>query len=147
MDKGNRLMEIAKKKKLTKKDIAFLKTCFKKNHWKVKYAFYNKNSPKNRYVAFIIDSLPNSPRRSGVENNWEIICERELTNFEYEEQIQNWGCNNRRFNVYYYDCIERLQRDDKKYHFETPEKYVKEAKKRGYSMDLQTIMEFEFESA
>lgn len=128
--------------KFTEREIAFIKKHNPKHQYKVKYAFYNKKSSKGLYLAFIIDSAAHSPRRSGIENYWTYIAERPLTNIEYQEMIENFGSNNRRFLVFYYRDIEYLMLEDKKYNVETPEEYVKLAKAKGYSGDFQLKIEF-----
>lgn len=125
------------KEQFTEEEVKFLKRHLPKSKWRIKYAFYNKYSSKGCYITFIIDGEPNAVRRSGVENYWTIICERPLSNIEYDEVIRNFGTNHRRFKVWYYDCIEALIQEDKKYYVETPKEFVKQAKEKGYSKSIQ----------
>lgn len=128
--------------KFNEEEIKLLKSKYKKNHWRIKYAIYKKHSPKGCYIGFIIDGMPNAIRRSGAENHWEFICERELSNGEYDELIANLGTNNRRFELYLYKGIELLIKEDKSYGVETPAEFIKVCQERGYSAAYQTKMEF-----
>lgn len=129
--------------KFSDEEIKLIKKYKPKSSFKVIYAFYNKNSYKKRYIVFIIDCIPNSARRSGVENNWEYFCEREISDLEYLEQIQNFGCNKRRFIVWNYEKIEELIAGDLLYKVKTPDEFINECKKRGYSGNYQSILNFD----
>lgn len=126
--------------KFNAKEIAFIKKNTPKKNYKIKYAIYNKTSSKNLYIAFIIDQMPYSPRRSAIENNWDIIAEREISNLEYHEMIQNYGTNHRRFKVWYYRNVETLMQDDLRYNVTTPDVFVKKCKNLGYSGSVQLEM-------
>ena len=129
--------------KFSDEEIKLIKKHTPKSGFKIRYAFYNKNSYKEKYIVFIIDSMPTSYRRSGVENNWEYFCEREISDIEYLEQIQNFGCNKRRFTVWNYQKIEQLIADDLLYNVETPEAFINECRKRGYYGNYQSKLNFD----
>lgn len=131
-----------KKERFTPEEKAFLKSKIKKSDFEVRYGFYRGVSSKGLQIAFIIDSMPRATRRSGVENKWEIICTRELSNIEYDEEIENYGCNVHRFKAFYYRDIGYLIAEDMKYNIKTPEKFIHEAVKRGYNGNYQTKIEF-----
>lgn len=103
----------------------------KRKDYRVKYGFYEKTL-KNLPIIFIIDSAVHSPRKSGVENKWKIICDRPIFDIEFEEVIENFGTNKRRFQVWYYRDIETLIEDDKKYELQTPEKFIQECRLKQY---------------
>lgn len=124
-----------KSEQFTEEEKAYIRSKESKNSFECIYAFYNKKSSKGCYIAFIIDSMPNT-RRSLVMNNWNIICKRKISDLEYEEQIENFGCNHRRFAVYYYREIEHLIEEDKLYGVSTPEEFVTQCKKKGYVRKL-----------
>ncbi|SFS30523.1 hypothetical protein [Lutibacter maritimus] len=133
--------------KFSSDEIAFIKKHTSKNSYKVKYALYNKHSSQGKYIAFIIDSNPNATRKSGMENFWTYIAEREITIIEYDELIANFGCNNRRFQVWYYKSIDHLILDDLKYSVKTPERFVKVCKEKGYTLGVQLKMELKFNTS
>ena len=72
-----------KSERFTDEEKAFIRYQTNKYSFECIYAFYNKKSSKGCYIAFIIDSMPNT-RRSLVMNNWNIICKRKISDLEYE---------------------------------------------------------------
>jgi hypothetical protein len=126
----------------SKSEIATLKKEIPKKRYKAYYAFYKKDSSKGCQLAFIIDSSPYVMRPSGYLVQYEIFCERELSNIEYQEQIENYGTNNRRFTEWIYQNVDQMIYEDAKYYLETPQKYIDECRKRGYSGNFQTKLTF-----
>lgn len=125
----------------TTRELAFIKKHHPKHYYKILYCLYKPTSPSNRYIGFLIDSMPYVSRRSGVLNIWEVIESREISNIEYEEVINNFGCNKRRFTAWYYKTIEQLIADDQKYNIGTPEQFIKKCKEKGYSGNYQLYIE------
>lgn len=127
------LLDLASKKdRFTDEEIAFIKKHTRISDFKVKYVFYKHENPKHP-IGYIIDQMPNSPRRSGYENRLEIFSIRNLVESEYEELIQNYGKHHRRFICYWYDTIDHLQKEDALYNVATDSKFVLECVKRGYT--------------
>lgn len=126
----------------SEEEIAFIKSRVRRSSMNVKYCLYKKHSPKGVYIGFFIDLIPFSHRKSGIFNNWEVVVERSLSEFEYHEVIQNLGCNHRRFIVYMYRDIEALIIEDKKYNVETPKIFVEQCKRLGYTGFYQTEIHF-----
>lgn len=104
----------------------------KRERYFVKYGFY-KNTLKNLPIVVIIDQDNNAPRKSGVEVKWEMIAKRPISDLEFEELIENFGTQKRRFICWYYKDIEGLIDDDLKYKIETPEKFIQECLFRKYT--------------
>ncbi|WP_291960133.1 hypothetical protein [Maribacter sp.] len=128
--------------KFTPEEINIIKKYIPKSKYRARYAIYKPVSKKDLYIGFFLDSNPNATRRSGVENHWDFLYEREITNIEYQEIIENYGCNNRRFHAYYHRHIEHLVNEDLKYNVTTPPGFVKECKRLGYTGDFQLQMNF-----
>lgn len=128
--------------KFNQEELKSIKEHIRKNSYKAKYAIYKPVSSKDIYIGFFIDSEPYSVRKSGIENNWNFICERDITNIEYQELIANFGTNKRRFIVYQYKYIEQLIMDDNKYNIRTPEIFVEKCICLGYTGDVQLSMNF-----
>lgn len=142
----NKLLDLAEKPvgyTFNKEEISLIKKHYPKSKMKVKYATYKLDSYKGLYVGFFIDLIPHAPRRSGIENHWNFFCERELTNIEYNEVIENFGMYNRRFIIYQYRYVESLILEDKKYNVETPNDFIKKCKELGHSGDIQLPLLFE----
>lgn len=119
--------------KFTQEEIEFIKKKVPKDSFMAKYALYKKKSYKNAYIAFVIDREPRARRRSAVENHYEFICSRPLTDMEYEDEINNYGTNNRRFTMWYYQEIEALILSDEGMGAKTPEKFIKRCRDEGYT--------------
>jgi hypothetical protein len=136
-----RLYAIPRNEKFSEGETEFIFSELKKvkvNH-RVKYGIYKKPSKFNAQIAVIIDTMCNSSRRSGAENNFDFVCERQITDLELHELAENWGCNTRRFICYYYKTIDALIVDDKKYNIDTPHKFVVVAEKfkKNYHTQLK----------
>ncbi len=131
-----------KQEDYTEKEFSFLKSYIKKQNYKVNYGFYNKESSKKMQIAVIFDLIPNQMRRTGVENNWEIIESRNITDKEIEEFINLYFRSSfKRFLVFYYKNIDRLIYDDARLEAITPTKFIDECRKKGYSGSYQLKIE------
>jgi hypothetical protein len=98
----------------------------------------------DKQVALIFDLMPKQTRRSGVENIWEIFCSRIITEREIEEFITHYFQKSyKRFLVFYYSNVDKLMHDDKRLNAETPNAFVDECRKRGYSGTFQFKMELQ----
>jgi len=122
-----------KKEPFTQEEKEVVRKYLRRDKFVIKYGIYTKNSNKNCYISFIIDSNRNQQRRTLAYNNFKIICQREISDLEFEEQVENFGCNPRILEVFYYRDIETLIKEDLKYNINTPEKFVKECKSLGYT--------------
>lgn len=124
-------------------EIKFLKSQIKKKNYVVKYGFYNKESAMKKQIAVVFDLMPNLGRRTGVENNWEIISTRKITDKEIEEYIIHYFKNAyKRFLVFYYKNVDRLIYDDKKLGAVTPDNFIDKCRKKGYSGTFQLKLEY-----
>ena len=127
----------------TKEEISFLKKYIKNQNYKVRYGFYNKVSSLRKQISLVFDLIPFPPRKSGVENNWQIISEREISDLEIMEFILFYfrDCN-KRFLVFYYKNIEKLILDDERLGIETPFSFVNLCYEKGYSGDFKMKIDF-----
>lgn len=129
----------------TDAELVFLRKYISKKKYKVKYGFYNRESSKGKYISLIFDLMPNQNRKTGSENNWTIISEREMTDKELDEFILfYYRASFKRFLVFYYKDLERLLIDDNKLGAETPYEFIKQCEDRGYKGKYQTRIEFEY---
>lgn len=127
----------------TDEEFKFLKSYIKKKNFKVRYGFYNKISSQKKQIAVIFDTNPFMTRRTGVENNWEIIHTRDITDKEIEEFINHYfRAQFKRFLVFYYNNVNKLVYDDKRLNAITPDKFIDECCKRGYTGTYQLKVEF-----
>ena len=126
----------------TEEEIRFLKKKLPKYRWLVKYAIYKPKSSRGESVMLIIDQMPNAVRRSGVENKWEVICTRPLSQTEYDYVIGNYGTLHQRFLVWFFKSIEQLIEDDLPAGINTPQEFIKVCRDRGFSNSYQTSINF-----
>ena len=126
-------------------EFSFLKQRIKSKKFIVTYGFYNKASSQKKQIALIINTDPFMTRRTGVENNWDYVITRKMTDLEIEEYINFYFRSSyKRFLVFYYRDIERLIVDDKKLGGETPYEFIKQCESKGCKGKYQTRIEFEF---
>lgn len=124
-------------------EFKFLKKYIKRQNYKVNYGFYNKVSSKKMQIAVLFDLIPLQNRRTGVENNWEVISTREITDKEIEEVINHYFRNSyKRFLVFYYTNVDRLIHDDKRLEATTPDKFIEQCRKKGYSGTFQLKLDY-----
>lgn len=126
----------------SEEEVKFLKKSISKDRFVGMYVFYTKESSKDLHIGFIIDQQPQRDRRSAYQNYFEIFCTRPLTNIEYDEMIRNMGSGNRRYLTYWYNCVEQMIIEDKKYHLDTPEDFITECRNRGFYGNYQTKIDF-----
>lgn len=119
--------------KFSKEEVERIKPEITRYGVNVKYCFYKRKSSKGTYIMVVYDFMCNSVRKSGAENNFEVIATREITDLEVTEFAQNFGSNNRRFRSYNYKYIEDLIRDEKNlYGLDVPENFILQSKRKGY---------------
>lgn len=124
-------------------EFSFLKKQIKNKKFTVTYGFYNKVSAQKKQIALIINTDPFMTRRTGVENNWEYIHTRDITDLEIEEFINFYFRSSyKRFLVFYYRDIERLIIDDKKLKARTPLEFIAKCEGKGYAGKYQIRLEF-----
>jgi hypothetical protein len=124
-------------------EFSFLRSFIKNKNIRVSYGFYNKISSKKMQIALIFDLIPFQNRKTGVENNWEIISQRQITDLEIDEFINHYFRKSfKRFLVFYYKDLEKLIIDDRKLGAETPYEFIKLCEIKGYKGKYQTRIEF-----
>ena len=124
-------------------EFSFLKKRIKNKKFTVTYGFYNKVSAQKKQIALIINTDPFMTRRTGVENNWEYIHTRDITDLEIEEYINfHFRPSFKRFLVFYYRDMERLIVDDLKLKAITPPIFIKMCQDKGYAGKYQARLEF-----
>jgi hypothetical protein len=132
-----------KTEEYTEEEFKFLKNYIQKQNYKVSYGFYNKVSAQKKQIAVIFDLIPSQMRRTGVENNWEIITTRQITDKEIEEFINHYFRNSfKRFLVFYYNNVDRLIHDDIRLEALTPDDFIEKCRKKGYSGTFQLKLEY-----
>lgn len=119
--------------KFTETEIEYLKKQFPKKKFLIKYGVWKQERKNEKYITFIIDNTPYRIRPCAADRSIEVIATRKITNIEWLEELQNFGCNSRVMQAWNYKYIEQLIKGDKRYGIETPEIFIEYCKKKGYS--------------
>lgn len=118
----------------TEEETAFLKKKFPKKKFRIKYIIWKQHRKNGLYLAVFEDCNPFRIRKSAVDHSVEVIASRLPCDKEYEELIGNLGCNSRIISAFNYRTIEDVIYEDKKeYGVDTPQEYINECRKRGYT--------------
>jgi len=137
-DKLDAIFQRPKGERFTEEEKRFIKSVYPKKKFRILYVIYKRESKKKQNIGVVLDQNPNSKRRSLVMNLWDVIADRELTQLEYDETIENIDCNIKRFVVWWYEKIEDVISDDlHNYGVETPEAFVEECRNRGFTGAVQ----------
>lgn len=120
-------------RRLTDEEKQFLKKHVPKKKYLAKYCIWKQHRHNGAYILFIIDKFPNKVRRTAMDNSIEVLETRQLTDEEYNEQIENYGCASRIYECYDYKDIEWLIHEDSLMGAVTPQSFINECKKRGYT--------------
>ena len=126
-------LSLIKGRRLTPEEKSFLKKHISRKKFLVKYCIWKQNRINGAYILLIIDKFPNKVRRTAMDNSIEVIETRALTDAEYDEQIENYGCASRIYECYDYRDIEWLIYEDTMMGAITPQSFINECRKRGYT--------------
>jgi len=114
--------------KFNKEEIELIKEHMPKTKYTIKYCIWKQHRMNGKYILFVIENC-SSTRKSAFEHSIEVICTREITDIEYQEEIENMGCNNRRFEAWSYATIDQLIEADKRYQVKTPQIFIDRCKR------------------
>jgi hypothetical protein len=117
----------------TEEEINFLKKMIPKKYYTVKYCIWKQVRKNNLYIAFVIDYFPDRVRACAADQALEVFATRKLSDKEYQEEIENFGCNHRVMKIYNYNDVDWLLEEDSGYGVTTPPEFVNECRKRGYN--------------
>lgn len=94
-----------------------------KKDMEIRYVIYKGHYTKYGHIGLVIDYMRYSPRRSAAENQWIEVCRREPCEKEMEEFTTNFGCQTRRFKVYWYPTLKELEDDESMYGLQVPQEF------------------------
>jgi len=118
----------------TEEETEFLKKKYPKKSFRIKYIIWKQKRTNGLYLAVFEDKNPHRIRKSAVDHSVEVIASRLPCDREYEELIANFGCSSRIITAYNYRTIEDVILEDKReYNIDTPQEYIDECRKRGYT--------------
>jgi len=117
----------------TDQETEFLKKKFPKKSFRINYIIWKQKRHNGLYLAVFEDRNPHRIRKSAIDHSVEVIASRLPSDKEYDELIGNFGCSSRIITAYYYANIEEVIGEDLKYGVDTPQEYINECRKRGYT--------------
>ena len=123
----------------TPEDLAFIKKHLNRAHFVAIYFIWRQHRHNGKNFGFLIYNSNHTPRRAAVWKSIEILHERPLTNIEFQEQCENYGCNNRVATVWNYGRISELVKGDKYYNLETPQVVIDAIKRRNFEQPLDQL--------
>ena len=135
----------SKKRQLTEEEKAFIRKKIPKKKTRLRYGIWKPIQRNGCQIVLMVEFNIHVGRRPGVDNSIEFIADVPLSDLEYEEEVANFGCNNRTYTQYKYSTIEQVIREDLKCGYKTPEKFINECRKRGLSEALNLFSELEIE--
>jgi hypothetical protein len=118
--------------KFTEGEKNIIKREIPKESYLVKYALWKQERKNQLYICIAIDKNPRRTRKAAIDNSLNVIATRDISDIEYEEEIENFGVNKRIINLWNYDVIETLIKEDLKYGVATPSHFISYCKNEGY---------------
>jgi hypothetical protein len=141
------LMDKPKDQRFTEEEKEFLRKKYPRKESKIRYGIW-KNEQRNGKQIVILTQFARIPgRKPGLDNSIEFISEEPLSEKEYEEYIENFGCTSRVYLMYRYENIEQVMREDAECGYETPEKFIRECRFRELSEQRNLFTETEFNAS
>jgi hypothetical protein len=130
-----RLMDLhaVKGRRFTDEEKDFIRKHVPKSKFKARYCLWKQERRNGLYILFIIDHFPNKVRPTAMDRAIEVVVSRDLTEHEYNECIENYGCVNRIYETYHYRDVEWLIHEDQLVGAKTPEIFINECRKRGFT--------------
>ena len=141
------LMAKPKDQRFTEEEKAFLRKKYPRKQSRIRYGLWKAEQRNGKQLCVFTEFHVYGGRRPGVDNSVEWIAEQPLSEKEYEEYIENFGCTSRIYLLYRYVNIEQVMREDANCGYETPERYISTCRMRGYSEQVNLFTETEFNAS
>lgn len=125
----HRMLDLYHPNPKTPEERAFIKSNLKKSDKRIIYFIWNQKRHNEKYYGILIDTDCKSDRKSAVWKAIKIIAERDLCDIEFEEIVDDYGCNNRRYEAFNYSTIDELVEGDSRYGITTDKEIVKAMKR------------------
>ena len=124
------LMDKPKDKRFTEEEKAFLRKQYPRKRSRIRYGIWKQEQRNGHQLVVLIEDHIHGGRRPGLDNSIEFIAEQPLSELEYNECIENFGCNSRTYSMYRYTNVEQIMREDAKCGYETPQVFINECRRR-----------------
>jgi hypothetical protein len=133
-----------KDQRFSEEEKAFLRKKYPRKRSRIRYGIWKQEQRNGMQIVIMIEDHIHMGRRPGVDNSIEFIAEQPLSEKEYEECIENFGCNSRTYTMYRYENVEQVMREDAKCGYETPQKFINECRYRGLTEAPNLFSDEEF---
>lgn len=144
------ILDLASKPKdqrFTEEEKEFLRKKYPRKQSRIRYGIWKQTQRNGLQIVIMIEDHVHGGRRPGVDNAIDFIAEQPLSEIEYNEAIENFGCNSRVYSMYRYANIEQVMREDAKCGYDTPEQFIKECRRRNLSEQTNLFTELEFNAS
>ena len=125
------LMDKPKDQRFTEKEKMFLRKQYPRKRSRIRYGIWKQEQRNGHQLVVLIEDHIHMGRRPGLDNSIEFIAEQPLSELEYNECIENFGCNSRTYTMYRYTNVEQIMHEDAKCGYETPQVFINECRYRG----------------
>lgn len=125
------LMDLPKDQRFTEEQKEFLRKKYPRKRSRIRYGIWKAEQRNGQQIVVFTEFHIHLGRRPGVDSSVEFIAEQMLSEKEYEEYIENFGCTSRTYLMYRYENLEQVIEEDKKAGYETPQKFINECKDRS----------------
>jgi hypothetical protein len=117
------LMDKPKDQRFTEEEKMFLRKQYPRKRSRIRYGIWKQEQRNGHQLVVLIEDHIHMGRRP--------IAEQPLSELEYNECIENFGCNSRTYTMYRYTNVEQIMREDAKCGYETPQVFINECRYRG----------------
>lgn len=124
------VLDIAdKKEKLTDEEKEFIRKKYPRKRSRIRYGIWKHEQRNGKQIIVLIEFSISLGRRPGVDKSIDFIAEQVLSKKEYEEQLENFGCNSRIYTAHRYKNIEQVIQIDEKCGYKTPQIFINKCRK------------------
>lgn len=125
------LMSKPKNERFTEEEKEFLRKKYPRKKSRIRYGIWKNEQRNGLQIVVFTEFHTWGGRRPGVDNSVEFIAEQPLSQKEYEEYIENFGCTSRVYLMYRYKNVEQVMIEDKNCGYETPQAYINACRDRN----------------
>lgn len=146
IDRLHKLYSKPREYRFNEEEKTFIRKMIPRKETRIRYGIWKQKQRNGLQIVIMIEpQIHFGGRRPGVDNSIEFISDEPLSEKEYEEYtIENHGAFNRTYIMYRYENIEQVMREDIKCGAVTPEKFIKECRRRGLSEQKNLFSDHEF---
>ena len=120
---------MGKKERLTDEEKEFIRKNYLRKRSRIRYGIWKQEQRNGKQIIVLIEFSIHPGRRPGLDKAIDFIAEQPLSKKEYEEQVENFGCNSRVYTAYRYENVEQVIKEDVKCGYKTPQIFINRCRK------------------